>query len=158
MTTSEARRIAYHEAGHAVMAWHLGSRRVIEVALTPGDLMHAGVCRSGPALITDKYLLAVHDILIHSAGHAAEAVLLGSAPPRSRASDSDKAQVLARRLQRGVTAGDQFFADLHAWARELIESPKLWPAVEYVAAALVSFGSLDGRCVEQVCRAALGIE
>jgi hypothetical protein len=145
------KHVAYHEAGHAIMARYLGSRPVVELALAPRPGV-AGVCRYGPPQLADAALQARHDILVHVAGRAAERRLLGCEPQRPMLSDARQAMELARTLAASEPGARHLVVRSYSRACELFAGVELWWKVEAVAEALFARRRLDGRQVEHLAR------
>lgn len=144
--------IACHEAGHAVVAFHLGTCGVIELRLTPGDADRGGVCRYGTVPAGDPR----HEILLSCAGHAAEAVLLGREPTRRSARDDQRAFEVALSVAGSIPAANALVMALRVQAREILSRADRWVAVVAIAEALHQRGKLTGAEAHRIALAALG--
>lgn len=142
--------ICYHEAGHAVMALHLGVQKLLRVRLTPTDPARGGVCEFGASAPTPRA-----GILSACAGHAAEAVLAGREPSRRSGRDDQRAFELALALTGSTSAACRLVLELRAEARRILAAPHRWPAVFAVAEALHRRGELTGAEVYRVALDAL---
>ena len=152
---------AYHEAGHAVIAHHLGLR-VLRVAVRP-DGPGSSVTTIGRAPdrflgreLEDAALVEYLDIklLFHHAGCVAERVHAKSRMPKNRVhfwrlTDAHYAEqdvlMTAYALGRGPTKNEikATVAGYKTHTRALVR--KLWPMVETVARALLKHKMLGAR-------------
>lgn len=98
------RRIAIHEAGHAIMIRIAGFDRLISATLGLAD-GHVASLRIRSPVTEDDLML---DIAIHLAGRAAEILVLGDPSVGAggpRASDLARATVLARQIEEAYGLG-----------------------------------------------------
>ncbi|MGH2352822.1 MAG: hypothetical protein ACRDI2_15500 [Chloroflexota bacterium] len=147
--------MAYHEAGHAVIAHLYGGaihrvsivptlgstpERPTTSAVSPDAPARAGVGRHASAVDQTRQQLSA--IL---AGEAADALRSGQAHPVST-SDRD----LARTLALDLAGGDASKADAIVEAeltrtRDLLQRPDTWARVEAIAQALLRHRTLEGE-------------
>jgi hypothetical protein len=159
----EGRAIAFHEAGHAVLAWYLG--RTIERVRLEVDAGRGLTETSAPAQMTAEDL------------HQEAMILLGGgeaefrfAPHRRGCSrgarfDWSRALRLIREsLDIKIKTPDRRWLDREAEfiesrlageVRTLFEGPRLWQAVKAAAEALLQDGILSGPRAEAIIRTAL---
>jgi hypothetical protein len=123
-TRKHGARIAYHEAGHAVMATWYG-QDLETVSIRPGEA-NSGSSVTLPTSGYERNLTA--NLIVSLSGLVAEAEFAGEVPP-------EWWSVGAR--------GD--FEQIRVLVRPLIV--KNWPAIEAVAHALLEKGTLTGRQV-----------
>jgi hypothetical protein len=155
---------AYHEAGHAVVAQHLG-RGVRLIELTPGNEERAGRChlhrlrRDPDEGMNDRDLLswAVPEILISLAGQLAEARFKARNPIRwTHHGDDSNAIDYALKVTQGST--DEATA-LCSWlflrARGMVWRDAIWRRIVAVAEELASSGKLTGAEVRRIGKDAL---
>ena len=145
---------AYHEAGHAVVAWRLGFK-VRRVTITPGE-DHDGFAEHDSPLRgihldidnSDRARLrAEKAIMICLAGTLAQRRFA----PRSvrlwqGESDRDLATDLALRINGSGEAATAFLAWLNLRTADLIEAA--WDSVEALAGALLEHRTLDARAAK----------
>jgi hypothetical protein len=107
--TLMARRIAYHEAGHAVVA-HVYGRELVSISLDEGQTVvrdersEAILNGTDPVSPSDEAHV-LQSIKIALAGHLGEIVGLGDAHPASASKDIKKASAMLKRLRGRVPTG-----------------------------------------------------
>jgi hypothetical protein len=129
---SRLRRVAHHEAGHAVAAFVLGRR-----------LLDACVFRDGHGLtVADREPDKARDrIMVAMAGNAAERLFVGRDDTLSDASDRTRIRALAN--EAGLDDFDLLW--LKRRTRALLRDNRR--AVRSVAAALLARRHLDGEAL-----------
>jgi len=160
-------RTAYHEAGHAVLDWRLGTRlRRATIIANPGDQTLGHVL---PVKIDRRFDPSLHDqytvrrrleprIVAMMAGVIAERRFTGRRRNWAGAeSDLHEAQGLALHCLGGNTgkAFTKYFAWLFEESREWVEAE--WPRIEAVAPALLERETLNGRELRGVIVGSYGI-
>jgi ATP-dependent Zn protease len=135
---------AYHEAGHAVIAF-VFERPVQKVSILP-DQRRLGHCelRSGVNRASQDRLEA--DILIMLAGVAAEAIHSGSYNWPGAAQDLQSVRRLAE-MRSGKGQADKLTRRLLAKAEHLLLQTRNWNAVDQIAVELVKKKTISGRAV-----------
>jgi hypothetical protein len=142
--------LAYHEAGHAVVARYFG-RKLIAVHIHPNG-------HSGGSTSTGHGLDARQDGLVAFAGRVAE-MLAGHAvvddPDRGVGWLGDEIDIhQAVREKTGLDIDDDGFRDacdaLEEETQELIQYPPIWSAVDALAAVLVEQHVVDGAAAMSI--------
>jgi hypothetical protein len=132
--------MAYHEAGHAVMA-HLGGISIHRVSVLPAAELRAAAPLPTVGKTDDAARAQIKAVL---GGEAAEFIRTcehGSGP-------GSQDREVARDLARSVAGGEQHVATLLAeeWKRAvaLLREPGTWSRVEAVAVALLRDKTIEG--------------
>jgi hypothetical protein len=150
--------VAFHEAGHAVMGWHLGvAFRTISIRGTPRCRGWVWFCRDfspGPHTV-DKSALE-RAVLVYLAGPLA-------AWPYERRFRAPSAQHDLERAYRLIEQGcgsDEETRDRWARLRErawnVLGRDDLWRAVSALARVLLARGTLTGREARTIIARAVG--
>jgi hypothetical protein len=156
-------RTAYHEAGHAVMAWRLW--RAITSVSIDAEVAGNGFCAAQSwALFLVSQGAKPHDRLIQDdidlalAGPLAEwrhARIRGLiCPITSKSEDISEAWELCRHWSGGD--GRFLFALSQLAVKRWLQRPKTWRAVEALAAKLLALYCLSGDTVYNIIDAAYG--
>ena len=124
LSTKEKRIVAYHEAGHALVAHHTpGSDPVRKISIVPRGLGALGYTMQTPTeerfLLTEGELLGRIDVLL--GGRGAEVVVFGEISTGA-ANDLNRATDLAKRMVTDYGMSERF-ANVHLPYRQ--ESPLL---------------------------------
>lgn len=119
----KVRRTAYHEAGHAIVAAHLGLV-VEEVGVDVAARLEAGV-----VVAMRGRQLARATVL--AAGGEAERTLMGREPRGTEADEAELDEMHPRTAARG-----------RAEARRLVRA--LWPYIDALAGVIAEYGHLAG--------------
>jgi hypothetical protein len=139
-TSDEA--TAYHEAGHAVLAFLLG-RPVQCVSILP-DRDHLGVCEFGKGVYRPSEDWLEREILIALGGVAAEARYTGIYAWDAAARDQQYVHRLA--VQRaGERRAERLERRMLAKAEHLLADDGPWRAVELISRELLSRREISGR-------------
>jgi ATP-dependent Zn protease len=134
-------RIAYHEAGHAVVALALG---YVVTSVRIDDEDDGGRVRyRAPDYVSDA-----HPILLSIAGHAAEQLRYSSNTELSSAAKADERRWLELVAHLPQTSRDTYVRKLHMQARSLLRLN--WAAVEALAAALFEHRSVSHSQIRKV--------
>jgi hypothetical protein len=145
--------VAYHEAGHAVMAFHCrrglrdttvdaGEGRGLSVSLSVNrDVRHKFPPRLWRALVRQEVCICL-------AGPIAEQRFSGVSDPDAWRVDVEMAESWLEELEP-----DANVRELSAITRELLREKRTWAAVSKVAASLLETGLVSGPKVETICRA-----
>jgi hypothetical protein len=160
---NERRRTAYHEAGHAVMAFELGLS-IREVTIVPDDagnfLGRVTGTPLGPDVMArfaeydpDRHLVE-QLIMFPLAGGIAEQELTGQVENLGDEDDLTNSFDLALRVCGSDEEANLFVEGLWERTRAQIQSPPTWAAVEAVAAALLGQQRLSGRKARAIYRSA----
>lgn len=171
---------AYHEAGHALAALHVG-RYVSEVTIDHRDPRNGGIWHRKPirnpyrissghgtaqAAWTHTFDTTLDDMFINLAGPTAESKLLGS-PLRQlgNTSDLENCMSLMQRLQILATFASHYthipaidsiklLNKTREKARRWIARPKIWKAIEVVALFLSEEKWVNGEQLHHLIGAA----
>ena len=143
-------RLAVHEAGHAVMALHLG-QRVHSVSIVQ-DLRRSD---QGHALIDHDGDVSTA-ILIALAGPVAEILAGGGSGPRWER-DLAMASEWACQVCSTEAGVDEMIDRMWARAQEILGDARLWASVEALALVLMERREIDGREAGRICRQAAAI-
>jgi hypothetical protein len=153
--------IAYHEAGHAVIAMVEG-RRFIRISIIPADGV-LGRVRFAPlprwfkpdGVIDGRHRLFIErEVLIDLAGDAALLRFKGRRDWRGSRSDIESAVGLAMRLFCGRVL-DSYMVFMRDLAMEMVAMPKNWTQIEALAATLLAEKELSEDRAHEVCMEAL---
>jgi hypothetical protein len=159
MRDRELRRIratAYHEAGHAVIAWHF-HLRFKHVTINPGSdslghvlLGHPKWFRPDIASSDRIRIHAERHIIVDLAGQIAEEKFLGKRPRYGMQSDNQNAVGLAFRIGGSEETVDAYLKYCWCAARDCVNVR--WKEIESVAAAVVDGETLNyDDCLECIC-------
>ena len=157
MTDASRTATAYHEAGHAVMAW-LVDRPVQKVTIASGRLQHGGirlgVCelKKGKAKSSDDPLEDIALILL--AGMVAEAKYTGRDAAAGAREDLLQVKGLVNSRATTERQASKLFRRWLDKAEYLLEDSAAWLAVTSIAAELVEKETLSGRAVVHYCEQA----
>lgn len=151
---SQLERSAYHEAGHAVVAYVLG-QPVTDIA-TVLDPENLGRCLYAELRDFDPDLprpyggpqdegVAERQILSYLAGPIAESTLTGEKDWRKTGGNGDipRAVDLAMYLTGDIKRTEAYLKRLWLQTEELITDPGNWAAIEALAAELVEHHQID---------------
>lgn len=160
---SQISAAAYHEAGHAVMCrlmrFRLRSISVGNDELAAGQTTHDIArhrTREGVGETDAVRRRVEKTILVCLAGPLAQARYDGENPKASNggAVDVDTAFDLALRLFRSKRTATAFLKFAEEWARQKLDEPSTWAAVEALAGALLREGRLSGSQARAIIREA----
>jgi hypothetical protein len=153
---------AFHEAGHAAAAFHLG-KAVQSVSIVPdkedGSLGH---CQGNgypdwfsPDTVIDgrARAFAERETIFLFAGPAAEARVRGRHNHLWAGTDHHNAYHLASHFCGGNEETSAYLAWLAARAKNLIHDPFIWSGVESLAKALLTHQTMTGRKARAAYRA-----
>jgi ATP-dependent Zn protease len=153
------KRVAYHEAGHAVAA--IEFRRAFKsVTVIPGanSLGHVLMHRipqsviddheGGSGNLVDRFV--EKDLLVSLAGPAAECEFFGRFDHRGASGDYRNCEDMALHIYDDVTAG-KYIAFLFSRARAFVRRANVWIRIEAVAEALIVHKTLSARKVRGIC-------
>ena len=146
-TSDHDRAVAYHEAGHAVVALTLG-RPVTHVSILPNH-EHLGICEfgKGKARPTEDWL--EREMLIALGGIAAEARFTGNYAWDGAARDQQYVHHLAVH-RAGERRAERHQRRLLAKVENLLADKGCWRAVELIAAELLRCGEISGRAARHL--------
>ncbi len=156
---------AFHEAGHAVMAWTLGVR-LKRVSVVPSKNA-AGECHYGKLSQSKHFEVGDSDrvrlrteklIMVALAGSTAQQLY----SPRSyhhyqAKSDYDTVAQLALSITGPPKETNAYLKWLEIRTRETLRLPWHWDAVKAMAEALIKRGTVSSREAKQVIRQATGL-
>jgi hypothetical protein len=146
----ELTAVAYHEAGHAVLAMALG-RPIQKVSVAPNDL-RLGHCEFKKGLIRPSHDYVETQILIFFGGLAAEARFRGTYEWDGAAQDLRGIRELTKRRAGGEKQIARLERRMLDKAEYLLGQPELWLAVERIASELVAKTTISGRAAEHLFR------
>jgi len=162
MSTRSLRSTAFHEAGHAVMAYlqRVPFRQVsvVPYADTLGrvlmgawpDWANTDCCEYRERAAYDYFLRRAR---VSLAGQIAEAHHLGRSPRSGMDIDNSQVADGALHLCRGVEdTANAMLERLYVDTRGRLTSPLVWPAVERLADALVERTTLGARAARALIR------
>ena len=159
--TPMQKRVAYHEAGHAVISVCL--RRSLKKASIIRDEDSEGrVFRELSPWILQMmaeeqiraYLLE-KEIQTLLAGNVAEERFTGRHASRGSEGDRRVCVRLASKLHTSNKVIEKYIDYQMEIVREMISSPVTWVQIEAVAENLLEFRELDGKRIRQICREAM---
>lgn len=137
---------AYHEAGHAVVALALG-RPVEKVSIKPDD-RRLGWCAFRKGLYGARKDVIEAHVLILLGGIAAEARKTGRYGWDEAAQDFRDLRSLTR--PPNERHAERFERRMLDKTEHLLDRPGLWPAVEAIAAELLSRTAISGRAARHL--------
>lgn len=150
--------IAYHEAGHAVMAFLIGTP--IKYATVIPDKEYIGMVRISPRYKVEDVMslspidwkmqkIIESDIMVKLAGQLAEAKYLGK-----EIDDVLTDHETSVSMMDNIVSSDEELDAYYDWltirTRNFIVSPRNWPIVEAVAKELLIHKQLSGRKVRRI--------
>jgi hypothetical protein len=155
--------IAYHESGHAIVAYFYKKSLVTIAILSdnksdgvcsyegvhPVELQQKGVCFEGP----ERWRYLCHSIMISLAGEVAQTMFCKeSAGPHQNQIDRANVQMLIDEWGKYLTQGEKEdkIEQLTNHTKELIENPLYTAATHSLAAALLEKKTLQVEQVEEV--------
>jgi hypothetical protein len=152
---------AYHEAGHAVMAFRTG-RSVLRISIMPeeGRCGHvafrprAGWDRVSPGqfgAFRGRERWIEREILILLCGFAAESRFTGRNNYVGAGEDYEEAFALAEVLHPRGLVRDHYLVSMLARARAAVQEPEVWVQIEALAAALLARPVLSPRAARRAC-------
>jgi hypothetical protein len=150
--TTRVKRVAIHEAGHAVMHY-LEHVPFESVTIVPNPELRADGAvhpRVGPLWLWDRQRPKTIRILM--GGKVAEEFFTGKPVKRACQGDLNLAACIADELSNDV---DRVLSTAFVEARAKLTAPTTWPAVEALAGVLVQRQVLNVRQAYRVIRAAL---
>jgi hypothetical protein len=153
MARDERTIIAYHEAGHAIMAWASGFV-VKEVSVIPTEEAGGQVRFEHPTLSDPIDLVLCNSLIMTDLGGIAGDQILWSLQLDKQEGEAicgdGRDQMSARgRLARIDRSDDADFSTYLAIATLFLNGPNVWPIVVEVAAALLSRGVLSASEIDQ---------
>ncbi|WP_110089267.1 hypothetical protein [Paracidovorax avenae] len=138
--------VAYHEAGHAVMAMALGFS-VSEISSIPTETSRGHTDWSPPTEMTLEARIGV--VLVYASGMAADFLHWNSASdrdqdPHSRGHNDDRHRAFVH-----LSALEQHdaFNDYAMLAASYLRRPEVWELVVFFAQILEEFGAINGQDV-----------
>lgn len=142
MTQQHDSAVAYHEAGHAVVALILG--RPVQLVTVLPDKKRLGRVEFGKGKTkpTDDWL--EREILIALAGVAAEARHTGRYCWEGAQQDLQGVQRLAS-LRAGDQKWERLTRRMLSKVEHMLEQEEHWQAVNAIAAELIKHGEISGR-------------
>jgi hypothetical protein len=161
MSTPPLKAVAYHEAGHAVMAFEL-QRAVRQISIVPSADAE-GFVRPGkrppsfhPDYNTDNKTRdwVEREVLISLAGCAADSKYRGRTIRAGGADDYNKAISMAAYLTPELRETIAYVEWLRIKAENMIAFPPNWSAVQAIAAELLDRKTISGRRARQIYAAA----
>lgn len=141
--TVDAVAVAYHEAGHAVVALALG-RPVHRVSVRPSE-QWLGRCEFQKGTWRRSQDPVETEILIMLAGLAAESRHSGRYAWDGAERDLWAVRELTERRASGTKQFERLERRLLDKTEHLLDQPGLWPAVEAIAAELLQHTTISGR-------------
>ena len=163
MSSPNEENVAYHEAGHAVLAYLIG-RRIDYVTIVPNDdsLGHAktsGIGKKSYEIEAADYWnyairkLVDGDLMLHYAGQIAETHHSGKTAVGSL-SDDETAINMGTYVTGSEEELDAYLHWLFIRTEKLICFETNWPLVEAVAKELLSVKKMSGRRARKIIQEA----
>jgi ATP-dependent Zn protease len=148
MGQEPAEIVAYHEAGHAVVALALG-RPVQRVSILP-DRERLGTCHFGKAVFRPSEDWLEREALIALGGLAAEARFTGVYALDGAARDRRYVAELALQRTGDARKAERLERRLLSKTEYLLAREENWRAVARIAAELVRAGAISGRAARHL--------
>jgi Peptidase family M41 len=148
MPSPEETAVAYHEAGHAVMALLLG-RPVHRVSVRPKE-QWLGTCEFTKKSFRPSDDIVETQMLILLAGLAAEARQTGEYAWDGADRDLDHVRALAESRARGERQIERLEKRMLDKTEHLLDRPAVWHAVETIAAELLRHTTISGRAAKHL--------
>jgi hypothetical protein len=155
------KRVAYHEAGHAVVALSL-RRRFRYVTIVPKDNSLGHVlktakpesiepdCDASPRV--DRWI--EREVMVIMAGSLAEEVFTGLHNPIGASSDYEAVINCATQVEPDPIVCEKYLGYLWAKMEAHVRQPETWVQIEALAKALLNGRRLGIGEVREICRAA----
>jgi hypothetical protein len=154
MAGPDNRRLAYHEAGHAVIAYVVGAR-IDYVTIEPAVIAAAGATFGHTKTLDLDQGPADRLVLVGLAGSLAESREMGDADEWARMDERAHIERVLRMAKlRGQREGPSAITpEEEAAVSSYLE--EYWPAVVAVASALLAAPKLDGEAVPDLVTGAV---
>ena len=155
------RRVAIHEAGHAIVAVEL-QRAVVYATIEPSDDTLGHVLRPNRRPIypdstnlANWYWAFDRDILITFAGPAAEAKFSRRRNlPGAAADHKDIAYRVDDMFGSDSETGRLYMAYMDSRAEDLVRRPFVWAGIEMLADELIEHRRVNGKRIKEIWRLA----
>jgi ATP-dependent Zn protease len=157
-------RTAYHEAGHAVMAYEFGHATHHVTIVPDREVGSLGHHQSAPFPAWLKPDIEINsrtekrieqEILVRLAGMAAEQKFCGRNNWKGAGSDFHSAIDMASYVFGMGKLLDKYMSFMVERARAQMSHPRIWVQVEAVAEALLKRQTLSGKQIREICRDAI---
>lgn len=150
---SDSELVAYHEAGHAVMAVLLGGS-VMRLSICDPDGWGVGDAKIAWKPVNDPACRTLCDLKTALAGPIAEMVFVGDYDylriRSEHAADWERVQDCLVQLQIKESSRTEFLQKIVADLYETVRQDAIWAAIGDVADALMLDEELDGDCVNDL--------
>jgi hypothetical protein len=153
--------VAFHEAGHAMIALHFG-RDVHNITMLSHDEHNANASTTMGALtgcVTTRDL--EEEIQICLAGKQSELIGFhdhhGGEGADIEAAKHWAAALLMPEAHHGTETPEELLHRLEGEARALLKTPSLWSAVETVAEYVLHYNSIDRTTLQQIAKHCLEV-
>lgn len=140
--------VAFHEAGHAVMALALG-RPVHKVSIHPND-MRLGHCELKPGAFRPTQDVVEMQVLILLGGLVAEARYSGRYAWDGAAQDLRFVRTLTSSRAGGPRQIERLERRMLQKAEHLLDQPENWRAVQRIAEELLKVTTISGRAARHL--------
>lgn len=148
---------AFHEAGHAVLAFEL-RRRIVSVTVRPGTDSAGHMVNSGfseqfqPDIRADRVARATieREVMIFYAGCAAQSARVGRNVTAGSSGDLLKAARLLSYLCRSPEEESAYGKWLWVRAKDSVTMPTTWTCIARLADELMRRGTMSGREVREL--------
>ena len=147
-STPEETSVAYHEAGHAVVALAMG-RPVHRVSVQPSG-QWLGRCEFQKGTIRRAHDPIEAEILIMLGGLAAEARHSGEYAWDGAERDLWAVRSLTERRATGERQVERLERRMLDKVEHLLDRPGMWPAVEKIAEDLIKHTAISGRAARHI--------
>jgi ATP-dependent Zn protease len=159
--TASLRATAYHEAGHAVMAWILGVK-IRSATIAPereagiaGSVSHEKVLigKFPEAIDSDRQRIRAEKLIMVSlAGPIAQVLYNPRSFRRYHAGfDWDRALDLSTMCTESISTTERHIEYLEARTKDHLRNPEKWKLVKKLADELLATRTVDGVRIAELC-------
>jgi hypothetical protein len=154
---SETIAAAYHEAGHAGVAVHLGLK-LEQVGLTPDHPVHFGYCLEqvdDPHSLSRAVEKGDEEILLPQirvllAGREAQRKSGFDCVPGGDGQDLETARRVAATMVGCKVKAEELITTLRADTRRMLDAPAVWAGVEALVSQLLQDGTVEGEKAHRI--------
>jgi hypothetical protein len=140
--------VAFHEAGHAVIAAYFG-KRVLGITMLTGENANAATTMTALEPTAPRSVIEA-EIEVCLAGLCAELIGFGQHHDGHRFDLEHADGWIARVSRETRESRDEILHRLERTVQDVLRQPTLWGAVETVADYLLRYGAIDGATIAAI--------